>query len=347
MITDEDILKRQLAKLLSFDIEDVVDVFDPLLDFDSEEDLLEYICALLGDETDELVEFVKNIIRFQNNQSIIYPSVDDDVETSKVEQLPTKEESVTPHKPSSSSQSSEAKIKEQEERKRQKKIREDNIKKQKQTEEQKLIEKQELNRNAMEKEDREKRLKQQYKAEERALKEFKRKHEEEKRRELELACAMGKTHISGEETKTTSRNVAKKREPSKPRPPLKGKAKIVCGCFGTVCKPLTNCLHCGRILCKKEGYGYCPFCGNLIEKVTGGAESGKGLDKATLHKERLLKFDRENTKRTQIYDDQADYFQNSTSTWLTADEQQDAMVQEEKRKIDLHTIKKHTLNIQF
>ena len=74
---------------------------------------------------------------------------------------------------------------------------------------------------------------------------------------------------------------------------------------------------------------------------------GKNFDKATLHKERLLKFDRESTKRTQIYDDQADYFQNSSSTWLTADEQQDAQLKEESRRIDLHTIKKHTLNIQF
>ncbi len=71
MSKDEHILNCQLAKLLSFDLEDVADVFEPLLDFDSEEDLLEYMCALLGDENDEVVEFVKNIMRFQKGQAIM------------------------------------------------------------------------------------------------------------------------------------------------------------------------------------------------------------------------------------------------------------------------------------
>ena len=59
--------------------------------------------------------------------------------------------------------------------------------------------------------------------------------------------------------------------PPKSHPP-KGKASIVCvcGCFGSVHKPLTNCLYCGRISCEKEGYDYCPFCGLLVEKVSGG-----------------------------------------------------------------------------
>lgn len=52
--------------------------------------------------------------------------------------------------------------------------------------------------------------------------------------------------------------------------PLKGTASVVCGCFGSVHKPLTNCLYCGRISCEKEGYDYCPFCGLLVEKVSGG-----------------------------------------------------------------------------
>ena len=58
--------------------------------------------------------------------------------------------------------------------------------------------------------------------------------------------------------------------PTKSRPP-KGKAAVVCGCFGTVHKPLTNCLHCGRIACEREGYDYCPFCGYLLEQVGTGA----------------------------------------------------------------------------
>lgn len=49
--------------------------------------------------------------------------------------------------------------------------------------------------------------------------------------------------------------------------PAKGKASYICGCFGTVHKPLTNCLYCGRIACIKEGYDFCPFCGLMLEKV--------------------------------------------------------------------------------
>jgi hypothetical protein len=57
--------------------------------------------------------------------------------------------------------------------------------------------------------------------------------------------------------------------PPKSHPP-KGTSSVVCGCFGSVHKPLTNCLYCGRISCEKEGYDYCPFCGLLVEKVSGG-----------------------------------------------------------------------------
>jgi hypothetical protein len=81
MPSDENILKRQLATLLSFDLEDVEDVFEPLLDFDSEEDLLEYMSALLGDDSHEVVEFVNNIMRFQRGDSIIPPALDDLIPT--------------------------------------------------------------------------------------------------------------------------------------------------------------------------------------------------------------------------------------------------------------------------
>jgi hypothetical protein len=56
---------------------------------------------------------------------------------------------------------------------------------------------------------------------------------------------------------------------AKSRPP-KGKAKIICGCFGTKHKPLTNCLYCGRISCVKEGYDFCGFCGYLMEEIRDG-----------------------------------------------------------------------------
>jgi len=52
--------------------------------------------------------------------------------------------------------------------------------------------------------------------------------------------------------------------------PPKGKASVVCGCFGSLHRPLTNCLYCGRISCEREGYDFCPFCGMLVEQVSDG-----------------------------------------------------------------------------
>lgn len=123
--------------------------------------------------------------------------------------------------------------------------------------------------------------------------------------------------------------------------PPKGKASIVCGCFGTQHKPLTNCLYCGRISCEREGYDFCGFCGMFVE------EAKSSNDAATEHKERLLRFDRDFARRTIVLDDQADYFSNQTSTWLTQEEQADAEQKEADRQNELHTRKKQTLNIAF
>ena len=124
--------------------------------------------------------------------------------------------------------------------------------------------------------------------------------------------------------------------------PTKGKASIVCGCFGSLHKPLTNCLYCGRISCAREGYDFCAFCGLQVEEVME-----KSSDAATVHKNRLLRFDREFARRTVIFDDQADYFSNQTSTWLTEDEKAEAKEIESDRQTKLHTRKKQMLDIVF
>jgi hypothetical protein len=130
-------------------------------------------------------------------------------------------------------------------------------------------------------------------------------------------------------------------QPIKKYHPPKGKASIVCGCFGTLHKPLTNCLYCGRISCEREGYDFCGFCGMFVE------EAKSSNDAATQHKERLLRFDRDFARRTVVLDDQADYFSNQTSTWLTQEEQADAKQIETDRQNELHTRKKQTLDIAF
>jgi Putative zinc finger motif, C2HC5-type len=167
-----------------------------------------------------------------------------------------------------------------------------------------------------------------------------------------------------------------------PRKPSQGKASIECGCFGSLHHALTNCLHCGRISCAKEGYDYCPFCGFLVEEVTELGGSGENVeyvgvgaecaptlefsplasvhssgaltcrltlgnrkDDAWIHKERLLRYDREVAQRTVVVDDQADYYSNATSVWLTENERNEAAAQEKQRQEDIHLRKKMQLNL--
>eukprot|EP00540_Astrosyne_radiata_P005819 CAMPEP_0116864250 /NCGR_PEP_ID=MMETSP0418-20121206/24713_1 /TAXON_ID=1158023 /ORGANISM="Astrosyne radiata, Strain 13vi08-1A" /LENGTH=81 /DNA_ID=CAMNT_0004499441 /DNA_START=87 /DNA_END=335 /DNA_ORIENTATION=- len=70
-------------------------------------------------------------------------------------------------------------------------------------------------------------------------------------------------------------------------------------------------------------------------------------DRAWLHKQRLLRFDREFAQRTVVLDDQADYFNHQTSTWLSEEEKAEATELESKRHDDLHTRKKQQLKLAF
>lgn len=155
-----------------------------------------------------------------------------------------------------------------------------------------------------------------------------------------------------------------KNSPLKSHPP-KGKASVVCGCFGSLHKPLTNCLYCGRISCELEGYDYCPFCGILVEQLKGNGEGYVVfLDCCSLldafahslfaleytrseaweHKERLLRFDRDFARRTVVLDDQADFF---TTNWLTEEEKIAAEEKQAHQKEKLRTREKQTLDIAF
>lgn len=155
---------------------------------------------------------------------------------------------------------------------------------------------------------------------------------------------------------SNSNKATKQKQQSPPLPPQKlkkGKAKKVCGCYGNKHKPLTNCLHCGRISCEAEGYDYCPFCHILIEDFSkrvqqqGCSNSASSSALALLHKERLLEFDRTAAARTKILDDQEDYFISSNSMWSTQAEQDDAKEKEEERRRKLHERQKQVLNINF
>ncbi|CAD7946752.1 unnamed protein product, partial [Amoebophrya sp. A25] len=45
----------------------------------------------------------------------------------------------------------------------------------------------------------------------------------------------------------------------------------ICLCQGVQHGALSNCLHCGKINCKEEGYGPCLFCGNPLDFESPGA----------------------------------------------------------------------------
>jgi hypothetical protein len=86
-----------------------------------------------------------------------------------------------------------------------------------------------------------------------------------------------------------------------------------CGCFATHHDFYTSCLSCGRIHCILEGPGGCLFCSSdlvpplpaEIANVTlGYREDNEIVRGAYRQKDKLLTFDKEHAKRTQVHDAQ-------------------------------------------
>ncbi|NXO04787.1 TRIP4 protein, partial [Rhinopomastus cyanomelas] len=134
-----------------------------------------------------------------------------------------------------------------------------------------------------------------------------------------------------------------------------------CECLGQKHKLINNCLVCGRIVCEQEGSGPCLFCGSLVctkeeqdilqrdsnksqkllKKLMAGADSSgnldavskdllpreearlrAGLEMAVKHKDKLLEFDRTSVRRTQVIDDELDYFATDSNQWLSKQERE-------------------------
>ncbi|XP_030043955.1 activating signal cointegrator 1 isoform X2 [Microcaecilia unicolor] len=141
-----------------------------------------------------------------------------------------------------------------------------------------------------------------------------------------------------------------------------------CECLAQKHRLISNCLTCGRIVCEQEGSGPCFFCGTLVctreeqdilqrdsnksqkllKKLMSGSEApGKtdllphhearfraGLEKAMQHKDKLLEFDRTSVRRTQVIDDESDYFATDSNQWLSKPERE-ALRKKEKELQDL------------
>jgi hypothetical protein len=73
----------------------------------------------------------------------------------------------------------------------------------------------------------------------------------------------------------------------------------------------------------------------------------RAKNKAWLHKERLLRFDREFARRTVVLDDQEDYYSSTASSWLTKDEQREVQEREDERNKQLHERRKQEMKIVF
>ncbi|XP_069758917.1 activating signal cointegrator 1 isoform X2 [Narcine bancroftii] len=134
-----------------------------------------------------------------------------------------------------------------------------------------------------------------------------------------------------------------------------------CECLGQTHRLINNCLGCGRIVCLQEGSGPCMFCGLLVctkeeqeilvrdsnksqklrKRLMGSADvSGNpdgferdllphqeavlkaGLDKAIKHKDKLLDYDKTSARRTQVIDDESDYFAADSNQWLSRQERE-------------------------
>jgi len=129
-----------------------------------------------------------------------------------------------------------------------------------------------------------------------------------------------------------------------------------CECQAVKHNLVSNCLACGRIVCSQEGSGPCLYCGALVVtraeqevldrkskkseqllKKLGGGDQGReqyqaSEQKALAAKERLLEYDANSTKRTQVIDDESDYFATDSNKWLTP-QQREAL---EKKKAEVH-----------
>ncbi|XP_047437437.1 activating signal cointegrator 1 [Mugil cephalus] len=144
-----------------------------------------------------------------------------------------------------------------------------------------------------------------------------------------------------------------------------------CECLAQKHKLINNCISCGRIVCEQEGSGPCLFCGSLVctkeeqeilqrdsnksqklrKKLMGEAADREylphqeakmkaGLEKAVQHKEKLLEYDRNSVRRTQVLDDESDYFATESNQWLSPGEREKLRKKEEELRELRHASRK-------
>ncbi|KAL5722781.1 hypothetical protein ACHQM5_006256 [Ranunculus cassubicifolius] len=103
-----------------------------------------------------------------------------------------------------------------------------------------------------------------------------------------------------------------------------------CSCQARRHRLISNCLSCGKIVCEQEGEGPCSYCGALVLKegstYAGLDEVGIPLSDAEsaaeAYAKRLVDYDRNSAARTTVIDDQSDYYEIDSNSWLSAEEKE-------------------------
>uniref|UniRef100_H0X6W0 Thyroid hormone receptor interactor 4 n=1 Tax=Otolemur garnettii TaxID=30611 RepID=H0X6W0_OTOGA len=141
-----------------------------------------------------------------------------------------------------------------------------------------------------------------------------------------------------------------------------------CDCLGQKHKLINNCLICGRIVCEQEGSGPCLFCGTLVctheeqdilqrdsnksqkllKKLMSGRQQpsiwitmknilknkksrrNEDIRKSPKRKEKEKKYNQNFIRRTQVIDDESDYFASDSNQWLSKLERETLKKREEE-----------------
>lgn len=133
---------------------------------------------------------------------------------------------------------------------------------------------------------------------------------------------------------------------------MKATGRRQCNCMAVEHALVTNCTACGKIVCEVEGEGPCYFCGSYITKDgtvpsqeflesmlmgedTGASEmdiinaaimAGEdpkikaGLKAAVEHKQKLLSYAANQDSRTNIFDEQSDYYDFENNSWMNEEQ---------------------------
>ena len=232
------ILESILGSLLGFD-DGASDVLEHLLTIESKDDLIEYLSQLLGNESPEVISFVDNVGRYKRGEEVILsvpPETNnsDDKEDSKPKAKDTAVKTQQPNGRVNKNRKSN-KNDALQGRRNQKQSKGRLPPPPKKAVAAAAAASRSTNNNTTVQQS---------------------QPNQPQNKEIESKP----TIPNGEEPNESIKPVQKSR-------PKRGEAKIVCGCYGTKHKVLTNCLYCGRISCTQEGYDFCPFCGWMIEEI--------------------------------------------------------------------------------